>query len=62
LETVGGGIRAGVPVHFLAAFLKLTGQGQTLGPNVGPSYAPKKLSKHPDAKGSTHKLAAAING
>lgn len=46
---------------FMAVFLKLTAQGQALGPNVGPSYAPKKISKHPDAKGyDAHKLAAAM--
>jgi RecA-family ATPase len=38
---------------FMAVFAKLTGQGQALGPNVGPSYAPKKISGHPDAKGYT---------
>jgi hypothetical protein len=36
---------------FMAVFSKLTDQGQALGPNVGPSYAPKKISGHPDAKG-----------
>lgn len=36
---------------FMAVFSKLTSQGQALGPNVGPSYAPKKISGHPDAKG-----------
>lgn len=38
---------------FMAVFSKLTDQGQALGPNVGPSYAPKKISGHPDAKGYT---------
>jgi RecA-family ATPase len=38
---------------FMAVFAKLTDQGQALGPNVGPSYAPKKISSHPDAKGYT---------
>lgn len=46
---------------FMAVFLKLTGQGQALGPNIGPSYAPKKISKHPDAKGyDAPKLVAAM--
>ncbi|MDA9437240.1 hypothetical protein XH88_36825 [Bradyrhizobium sp. CCBAU 51627] len=46
---------------FMSVFLKLTGQGQTLGPNVGPSYAPKKISKHSDAKGfDTQRLAGAM--
>jgi hypothetical protein len=46
---------------FMAVFSKLTGQGQALGPNVGPSYAPKKISGHPDAKGYTKAdLAAAM--
>jgi RecA-family ATPase len=38
---------------FMAVFAKLKDQGQPLGPNVGPSYAPKKISCHPDAKGHT---------
>jgi hypothetical protein len=38
---------------FMAVFSKLTDQGQALGPNIGPSYAPKKISGHPDAKGYT---------
>jgi RecA-family ATPase len=46
---------------FMAVFSKLTDQGQALGPNVGPSYAPKKISGHPDAKGYTKgDLAAAM--
>jgi hypothetical protein len=38
---------------FMAVFQKLTAQGQALGPNVGPSYAPKKISGQPEAKGFT---------
>jgi RecA-family ATPase len=38
---------------FMAVFSKFTAQGQPLGPNVGPSYAPKKISGHSDAKGYT---------
>jgi len=38
---------------FMAVFSKLSAQGQAVGPNVGPSYAPKKISSHPDAKGYT---------
>ena len=46
---------------FMAVFSKLTGQGQALGPNVGPTYAPKKIASHPDAKGySKQKLAEAM--
>jgi RecA-family ATPase len=46
---------------FMAVFAKLTDQGQALGPNVGPSYAPKKISGHPDAKGySKGDLAGAM--
>jgi hypothetical protein len=46
---------------FMAVFSKLTGQGQALGPNVGPTYAPKKISGHPDAKGyDKQKLAGAM--
>jgi RecA-family ATPase len=46
---------------FMAVFAKLTAQGQAVGPNVGPSYAPKKISSHPDAKGySKGDLAAAM--
>jgi RecA-family ATPase len=46
---------------FMAVFSKLTGQGQALSPNVGPTYAPKKISGHPDAKGySKQKLADAM--
>jgi RecA-family ATPase len=46
---------------FMAVFSKLTIQGQTLGPNVGPSYAPKKIFGHPDAKGQNKgELAAAM--
>jgi RecA-family ATPase len=46
---------------FMAVFAKLKDQGQPLGPNVGPSYAPKRISGYPDAKGYTKAdLAAAI--
>ena len=46
---------------FMAVFSKLTSQGQTLGPNVGPTYAPKKIASHPDAKGySKQKLVDAM--
>jgi RecA-family ATPase len=46
---------------FMAVFSKLTDQGQALGPNVGPSYAPKRISGYPDAKGYTKAdLAAAM--
>lgn len=46
---------------FMAVFSKLTGQGQAFGPNVGPSYAPKKISGHPEAKGySKQSLADAM--
>jgi hypothetical protein len=44
---------------FMAVFAKLRGQGQALGPNVGPSYAPAKLAKHPDAKGYSKPVFAA---
>jgi len=46
---------------FMAVFRKLTGQGQTLGPNVGPTYAPKKIASHSEAKGyDKQKLAVAM--
>jgi RecA-family ATPase len=46
---------------FMAVFRKLTGQGQALGPNVGPTYAPKKIASHSDAKGyNKQKLADAM--
>lgn len=46
---------------FMTVFLKLTEQGHTLGPNVGPSYAPKKICAQPDAKGiSRQSLADAM--
>jgi RecA-family ATPase len=46
---------------FMAVFSKFTAQAQALGPNVGPSYAPKKIFGHPDAKGySKADLAAAM--
>jgi hypothetical protein len=46
---------------FMAVFSKLTSQGQTLGPNVGPTYAPKKIASHPEGKGhSKQKLADAM--
>jgi hypothetical protein len=44
---------------FIAVFTKLTGQGQLLGLNVGPSYAPAKIAKHPDAKGYSKQVLAA---
>lgn len=56
-----GRVNAAADDLFLTVFTKLTGQGQLLGPNKGPSYAPKKVADHPDAKGQTgHKMAAAM--
>ena len=54
-------IHAAADDVFMAVFSKLTAQGQALGPNVGPSYAPKKIFGHPDAKGHNKgELAAAM--
>jgi hypothetical protein len=43
---------------FLTVFLKLIQQGQRLGPNQGPSYAAKKVSEQPEAKGFNSKTMA----
>lgn len=46
---------------FLSVFSKLTSQGQTLGPNKSPSYAPKRIAIQPEAKGiKSTKLADAM--
>jgi RecA-family ATPase len=43
---------------FMAVFAKLAVQGQAVGPNVGPSYAPKKIASHADAKGYSKAILA----
>ena len=46
---------------FLAVFVKLASQGVTLGPNKGPSWAPKRMALHADAKGyNGQKMAEAM--
>ena len=41
---------------FLSVFIKLTAQGHDLSPKPCSTYAPKKISEHPDGKGYSTKV------
>ncbi|MBP0579000.1 AAA family ATPase [Labrys sp. LIt4] len=45
---------------FLSVLEKMTRQGQSLSPKPSPSYAPRMISKHPDAKGLNQKRLVAV--
>lgn len=43
---------------FLSVFIKLSAQGHRLSPKPCATYAPKRVSEHPDAKGYTKRKMA----